>query len=154
QFEEGIVAVHMLKSTVTLNKPIYVEQAILDISKAIMFNFWYSYIKPRYKDKACLLYTDTDSLIMQTETEDIYKNRAEWSDIFDFNYLGNLFLMKNKTKSILIEETVCLKPKMYSVLSARHDPKTLDDLNSEDPKKKHSIQKTKDVKKCMVKREL
>ena len=66
-FEGGITAVHMLKSTVTLNKPIYVGQAILDISKAMkpmMFNFWYGYIKSRYGDKACLLYTDTDSLIM------------------------------------------------------------------------------------------
>src|SRR3990170_1872962 len=51
-FEEGITAIHILKSTVTLNKPIYVGQAILDISKAMIFNFWYSYIKPRYKEKA------------------------------------------------------------------------------------------------------
>jgi hypothetical protein len=56
-FEGGITAVHMLKSTVTLNKPIYVGQAILDISKTMMFNFWYGYIKPRYGDKAHLLYT-------------------------------------------------------------------------------------------------
>src|SRR4051794_39498119 len=63
-FEEGITAVHMLKSTVILNKPIYVEQAIPNISKAMMFNFWYGYIKPRYEDKARLLYTDTDLLIM------------------------------------------------------------------------------------------
>ena len=76
-FEGGITAVHMLKSIVTLNKPVYVGQAILDISKAMMFNFWYGYIKPRYGDKACLLYTDTDSLIMLIEIEDIYKDRAE-----------------------------------------------------------------------------
>ncbi|CAG8757768.1 15330_t:CDS:2, partial [Racocetra persica] len=63
-FEGGITAIHMLKSTVILNKPIFVGQAILDISKAMMFNFWYGYIKPRYGDKARLLYTDTDSLIM------------------------------------------------------------------------------------------
>ncbi|CAG8485166.1 12040_t:CDS:2 [Cetraspora pellucida] len=85
----------------------------------------------------------TDSLIMQIETEDIYKDRAERPDIFDLNYLDDLFLMKNETKGILIEETVCLKPKMYSVLSAEHDPKTLNNPNSEDPKKKHSIQKAK-----------
>src|SRR5207248_10299928 len=63
-FEGGITAVHMLKSTVTLNKPIYVEQAIFNISKAMIFNFWYGYIKLRYGNKACLLYTYTDSLIM------------------------------------------------------------------------------------------
>ena len=153
-FEGGITAVHMLKSTVTLNKPIYVGQAILDISKAMMFNFWYGYIKPRYEDKARLLYTDTDSLIMWIETEDIYKDRAERPDIFDLNYSGDLFLMKDETKGDPIGESVCLKPKMYSVLPAGHDPKTPDDPDSEDPKKKHGIQKAKGVKKCVVKREL
>jgi len=153
-FEGGITAVHMLKSTVTLNKPIYVGQAILDISKAMMFNFWYGYIKPRYGDKARLLYTDTDSLIMWIETEDIYRDRAERPDIFDLNYSGDLFLMKDETKGDPIGESVCLKPKMYSVLPAGHDPKTPDDPDSEDPKKKHGIQKAKGVKKCVVKREL
>ena len=153
-FEGGITAVHMLKSTVTLNKPIYVGQAILDISKAMMFNFWYGYIKPRYGDKARLLYTDTDSLIMWIETEDIYKDRAERPDIFDLNYSGDLFLMKDETKGDPIGESVCLKPKMYSVLPAGHDPKTPNDPDSEDPKKKHGIQKAKGVKKCVVKREL
>src|SRR5205807_6660411 len=94
-FEEGITAVHMLKSTVTLNKPIYVGQAILDISKAMMFNFWYGYIKYSYGDKARLFYTDTDSLIMHIKTKDIYKDRAERSDIFNLDYLGDLFLMKD-----------------------------------------------------------
>ncbi|RIB30536.1 hypothetical protein C2G38_2152525 [Gigaspora rosea] len=154
QFEGGITAVYMLKSTVTLNKPIYVGQAIFDISKAMMFNFWYSYIKPRYGDKARLLYTDTDSLIIWIEIEDIYKDRAERPDIFDFNYSGNLFLIKDETKGIPIEETVCLKPKMYSVLPAGHDPKTPDDPDSKNPKKKYGIQKSKSVKKCVVKREL
>ncbi|PKK65417.1 hypothetical protein RhiirC2_715563 [Rhizophagus irregularis] len=129
-------------------------QAILDISKAMMFNFWYSYIKPRYGDKARLLYTDTDSLIMWIETEDIYKDRAERPDIFDLNYSGDLFLMKDETKGDPIGESVCLKPKMYSVLPAGYNPKTPDDPDSEEPKKKHGIQKAKGVKKCVVKREL
>jgi hypothetical protein len=139
---------------VTLNKPVYVGQAILDISKAMMLNFWYGYIKPRYGDKARLLYTDTDSLIMLIETEDIYKDRAERPDIFNLDYSGDLFLMKDETKGGAIGESVCLKPKMYSVLPAGHDPKTPDDPDSEDPKKKHGIQKAKGVKKCVVKREL
>ncbi|CAG8527329.1 23980_t:CDS:2 [Cetraspora pellucida] len=126
-FEEDIIAVHILKSIVTLNKPIYVEQAILDISKTMMFNFWYN---------------------------DIYKDQAERPDIFDLNYLDDLFLMKNKTKGILIRETVCLKPKIYSVLPAGHDPKTPDNPDSKDPKKKHSIQKAKSIKKSVIKREL
>ena len=169
-FERGIMAIHMLKSTVTLNKPIYVGQAILDISKAMMFNFWYGYIKPRYGDKARLLYTDTDSLIMWIETEDIYKDRAERPDIFDLNYSGDLFLMKDETKGSPIGESVCFKPKMYLVLPVGHDPKTPEtdadfekELEEEEFRKsqgvkywekKHGIQKAKGVKKCVVKREL
>jgi len=169
-FEGGITAVHMLKSTVTLNKPIFVGQAILDISKAMMYNFWYGYIKPRYGDKARLLYTDTDSLIMWIETEDIYKDRAERPDIFDLDYSGDLFLMKDETKGDPIGEAVCLKPKMYSVLPAGHDPNTpktdadfekeLEDEETrksqgiKDWQKKHGMQKAKGVKKCVVKREL
>ncbi|CAG8856428.1 78_t:CDS:1, partial [Gigaspora margarita] len=60
----------------------------------------------------------------------------------------------DETKGNPIGKSVCLKPKMYSVLPAGHDPKTPDDPDSEDPKKKHSIQKAKGVKKCVVKREL
>ena len=91
---------------------------------------------------------------MWIETKDIYKDRAERPDIFDLNYLGDLFLMKDETKGNPIGESVCLKPKMYSVLLAGHDPKTSDDPDSEDPKKKHGIQKVKGIKKYMVKREL
>jgi hypothetical protein len=62
--------------------------------------------------------------------------------------------MKDETKGNPIGESACLKPKMYSVLPAGHDPKTLDNPDSEDPKKKHGIQKAKGVKKCVVKREI
>ncbi|CAG8693800.1 15614_t:CDS:10, partial [Gigaspora margarita] len=72
------------------------------------------------------------------KTKDIYKDQAKRPDIFDLNYSGNLFLMKNKTKGIPIGETVCLKPKMYLVLPAGHDFKTSNDPDSEDPKKKHT----------------
>ncbi|GBB90612.1 hypothetical protein RclHR1_17610001 [Rhizophagus clarus] len=169
-FEGEIIAIHMLKNTVTLNKPIYVGQAILDISKAMMFNFWYSYIKPRYRDKARLLYTDTDSLIMWIETEDIYKDQAKRPDFFDFNYSGDLFLIKDEIKGNPIGESVCLKPKMYSVLPAGHDPKTLEtDVDFEKEleekefrksqgvkywKKKHGIQKAKDNDLCASLEEL
>ena len=169
-FEGGITAIHMLKSQITLNKPMFVGQAILDISKAMMYNFWYGYIKPRYGEKACLLYTDTDSLIMWIETEDIYKDRAERPDLFDLKNSGDLFLMKDECKGIPIDEAVCLKPKMYSVLPVGHDPKmpkteadfekeleeeeSRKSQNIKDWQKKHGIQKAKGVKKSVVKREL
>ncbi|CAG8640889.1 7737_t:CDS:2, partial [Funneliformis mosseae] len=76
------------------------------------------------------------------------------SDIYEVQDEGDLFLMKDKTKGDPIGESVCLKPKMYSVLPAGYDPKTSDDPDSEDSKKKHSIQKAKGIKKCVVKREL
>ena len=60
-FSEDLMAIEMRKTSVLLNKPIPVGQAILDISKTLMYEFWYDYIKPKYGDKAKLCYMDTDS---------------------------------------------------------------------------------------------
>ena len=54
----------MKKTEVKMNKPVYLGQAILDISKTLMYEFWYSYIKPKYGDKARLCYMDTDNFVM------------------------------------------------------------------------------------------
>ena len=56
------------------NKPIFVDQAILDISKTLMFDFHYNYIRKKYGDKAELLFTDTDSLMYLIQTEDFYQD--------------------------------------------------------------------------------
>ena len=73
-FDENLIACHMKKTEVYLNKPIYVGQAILDISKTLMFDFHYNYIKNKYGDKAELLFTDTDSLMYLIQTQDVYKD--------------------------------------------------------------------------------
>ena len=71
-FDENLVAVHMKKTEVYFNKPIYVGQAILDISKTLMFDFHYNYIRKKYNNKAELLFTDTDSLMYLIQTDDFY----------------------------------------------------------------------------------
>ena len=62
-FSENLVAIEMRKTKVKMNKPIYVGMTILDISKTLMYEFWYGYLKPKYEDKIKLCYMDTDSLI-------------------------------------------------------------------------------------------
>ena len=66
----------MGKIKVTMNKPIYLGQAILDLSKIIMYEFHYDYMIPKYGDKLKLCYIDTDSFIYDIETEDFYKDIA------------------------------------------------------------------------------
>ena len=71
------MAIEMRKTKVKMNKPIYVGMAILDISKTLMYEFWYGYVKPKYGDRIKLCYMDTDSLIRFIKTEDFYEEIAD-----------------------------------------------------------------------------
>ena len=73
-FDKNLIAVHMKKTEVYFNKPIYVGQAILDLSKTLMFDFHYDYIREKYNDAAELLFTDTDSLLYLIHTDGFYKD--------------------------------------------------------------------------------
>ena len=73
-FDSNLIAVHMKKTEVYFNKPVYVGQAILDLSKILMFDFHYNYIRAKYDSKAELLFTDTDSLLCLIYTDDFYKD--------------------------------------------------------------------------------
>ena len=72
QFSENLLAIEMKKTKVKMNKPVYLGMSILDISKMLMYKFWYDYIKPKYEDTAKLCYTDTDSFIIHIITEDCW----------------------------------------------------------------------------------
>ena len=78
------MAIEMRKTTVFMDKPIPVGQAVLDKSKELMYEFYYDDLKPKYGDKVRLCYMDTDSFILHIETEDFYKDIAddvdEWFD--------------------------------------------------------------------------
>jgi hypothetical protein len=69
-FDENLVAIHMKKIQMVYNKPIYFGMCILELSKTLMFEFHYDYIKPKYGDKAKLLGMDTDSLMNEIETNE------------------------------------------------------------------------------------
>ena len=71
-FDRNLIAIHMKNTEVYFNKPVYVGQAILDLSKTLMFDFHYEYIKKKYGKRAQLLFTDTDSLMYEIKTKDFY----------------------------------------------------------------------------------
>ena len=86
---EDFMIIEMRKVEVKMNKPIYLGQAILDISKTLTYEFWYDYIKPKYGDKARLCYMDTDSFVIHIKTEDFYKDIADdverWFDTSNYD---------------------------------------------------------------------
>ena len=71
---EDLLIMEMKQREVYMNKPLYLGQAILDFSKILMYEFWYDYLQPMYKDKIELCYMDTDSFIIYVETDDFYKD--------------------------------------------------------------------------------
>ena len=95
-------AIEYKKIKIIMTKPIYLGISILDISKTLMYEFWYDVIKPKYGDRAKLCYMDTDSFVIYIITEDYYKDIADdaerWFDTssFDENDKGPLPIGKNK----------------------------------------------------------
>ena len=72
-FSENLLAIKMKKTKVKMNKPVYLGMSILDISKTLMYEFWYDYIEPKYGDTAKLCYMDTDSFVIYIKIEDFMK---------------------------------------------------------------------------------
>ena len=76
-FSKNLLAIEMNKTKVKMNKPIYLGLSILEISKILIYGFWYDYMKPKHGDNVKLCYIDTDSFIMHIKTEDFYKDIAD-----------------------------------------------------------------------------
>ena len=123
---ENLMAVHKVKEMVTLNRPAYVGMCILDLSKTLMHDFHYNYIKKKYNNRARLLLTDMDSLTYEIEAEDVYKDFWNDKDMFDnSDYLESspyycnvnkkiIGKFKDEACGILINVIIGLKSKMYS----------------------------------------
>ena len=146
---EDLSIIEMNKTKVKMNKPICLGPSILEISKILMYEFWYDYMKPKYNDNIKLCYMDTDSFVMNIKTEDFYKDIA--NDVekrFDTsNYEVNrplptgknkkvIGLMKDELEGKIITEFVTLRPKTYSYL--------INDCKED--------KKAKATKKCVIKR--
>ena len=84
-FENDLVAIRKNKVTLTLNKPAYIGKCILELSKALMNEFHYDYIKNKYSSNSKLLFTYTDSLMYEIKTEDVYEDFSSNKEIFHFS---------------------------------------------------------------------
>ena len=131
QFTENLLGIEMKKIKVTLNKLLYLGMTILDISKTLIYEFWYDYIKPKYKEKARLCYMDTDNFVMYIKTEDFYKDIADdverWFDTSNYdennkrpfpigekNRVSVIF--KYELRGKIMKEFYALRPKAYAYL--------------------------------------
>ena len=128
-FDENLIAVHLKRTKLKFNKPVYCGMAILDLSKTLMYEFHYKYILPKYGEKVKVIFTDTDSLCYEIETEDFFKDISndveetfDTSD-FDKNHPSGIptgknkkvpGLMKDEACEKIIEEFVGLRAKLYS----------------------------------------
>ena len=143
-----LMGCEMGKIKVVMNKPVYLGQAILDLSKLIMYEFHYNYMLPKYKGRDLkLCYMDTDSFVYSIETEDFYKDIADDVETrFDTSGYCNrplpvgknkkvIGLMKDELGGEIMKEFISLKPKMCSYRVGSSEPK-----------------KCKGIKKCIVKK--
>ena len=145
-----MAVIHMHKTRLVLNKPVYRGMTILENSKILMYDFYYNHLKARYGPKCELIYTDTDSLILDIQTDDVYSDmREDWSlydtsnypkdnPLFSPNNKKVLGKMKDKRRGLAIKEVVAVRLKMYSVLKAG----------------KKNIRKAKGVKKNVIEKEI
>ena len=157
---DELIAVEMAKTKIKYDKPVYLGTCILDLSKLLMYEFHYDFIKPLYGEKVELLFTDTDSLCYEIQTEDIYEDMLKHKDMFDFSdYPKNhkcydetnkkvIGKFKDEAKGKIITEFIGLRPKLYSY-TIEGDKDELKKL-----KLKQENKKGKGIKETVIKNKL
>jgi len=127
-FNEDLIAVHMKKAELVFNKPVYLGMSILDLTKTLMYDFHYNYIKKKYGPKAKLLMTDTDSLMYEIETDNFFEDiREDIRDKFDTSNFEKYNpsslprlnkkvpgMFKDEVGGKIISEFVGLRAKLYA----------------------------------------
>ena len=153
-FNENLVAVNSKLERLKLDKPSYVGMCILDLSKVLMYDFHYNFIKKKYGEGAKLLFTDTDSLCYHIQADDVYQDLYQSKELFDNSDYekSSKFFFDNNKKVIgkfkdeaagkPITSFVGLKSKMYSYLTEIELGKTKNNKTA------------KGVKKYVIKRDL
>ena len=125
-----------------MNKPVYVGMSILDISKTLMYEFWYDFLKPKYNDKAKLCYMDTDSFVINIFTEDFFEDISNdvkrWFDTFNYDEKDKIPLQIGVNKKVIgmftdelggknieriMKEFCALRTKTYAYLMEDHGEK-------------------------------
>ena len=152
-FGENLTGCEMSKVKIVMNKPVYIRQAILDLSKIVMHEFHYDYMKPKYCKNLKLCYMDTDSLVYQIKAENFYEDIAkDVNTRFDTSGYSKkdarplpielnmkvIGLMKDELGGKIMTKFVALRPKLYAYRK----------LNAIEDKR------CKGIKKCVVKKTL
>ena len=129
-FSHDMSGIHMNKKRLVLNKPVYTGMTILDTSKLLMYDFYYNHLKAIYGSKCELIYTDTDSLLLDIQTEDVYEDMKQHSWLYDTsNYPKDHPLYDARNRKVLekmkdecggepIEEVVALRPPIIIAMLA------------------------------------
>ncbi|XP_031781108.1 uncharacterized protein LOC116416500 [Nasonia vitripennis] len=133
-FEENLVAVELARTEITVRKPMYIGLCVLDLSKSLVYDFHYEYIRDRVGDRCKLLYTDTDSLVYEVTDLNMYEAMRQDIDHFDTsdypetNQFGIprankevVGLMKDECCGRVMTEFVGLRSKMYTVKNEGQD---------------------------------
>ena len=126
----------MKKIKIKMIKPVYLAMSILDISKTLMYEFWYDYIKPKYGDRAKLCYKDTDSFVIHIITEDFFEDISNdverWFGTSKYDENDKRLLPMGQNKKVpslfkdelggkVIVEVVALRAKTYAYLIDGYD---------------------------------